>query len=94
MLRKCESARDQVRTTTLACLVLHNVCIDQGDTISRKLDLTIDPNTQERRPREEIRKLLHMTNCSAVKDSSSEAQKVREALCKKLWLERSTGEVS
>ena len=94
LLRKCESARDQVRTTTLACLVLHNVCIDQGDTISRKLDLTIDPNTQERRPREEIRKLLHMTNCSAVKNSSSEAQKVREALCKKLWLERSTGEVS
>ena len=83
-----------MRTTTLACLIPHNVCIDQGDSISKKLDLTIDPNTQERRPREEIRKLLHMTNYSAVKDTSSEAQKVREALCKKLRLEKSTREVS
>ena len=49
LLRKCESARDQVRTTTLACLILHNVCIDRGDAISKKLDLTLDPNTQARK---------------------------------------------
>ena len=35
LLRKCESASDQVRTTTLACLILHNVCIDRGDAISK-----------------------------------------------------------
>ena len=94
LLRKCESARDQVRTTTLACLILHNVCIDRGDAISKKLDLTLDPNTQARRPQEEVRKLLQMTTCSTVKDTSSEAQKVRKALCKKLWLEKNTGKVS
>ncbi|XP_044165792.1 protein ANTAGONIST OF LIKE HETEROCHROMATIN PROTEIN 1-like [Acropora millepora] len=94
LLRKCESARDQVRTTTLACLILHNVCIDRGDAIPKKLDLTLDPNTQARRPREEVRKLLQMTTCSTVKDTSSEAQKVRNALCKKLWLENNTGKVS
>lgn len=57
LLRKCESARDQVRTTTLACLILHNVCID----------LTLDPNTQARRPREEVRKLLQMTTSSTLR---------------------------
>ena len=50
LLRKCESARDQVCTTTLACLILHNVCIDRGDAISKKLDLTLDPKIQARRP--------------------------------------------
>ena len=79
-----------MRTTTHACLILHNVCIDRGDAISKKLDLTLDPNTQARRPREEVRKLLQMTTCSTVKDTSSEAQKVRNALCKKLWLEKNT----
>ena len=59
-----------------------------------KLDLTLDPNTQARRPREEVRKLLQMTTCSTVKDTSSEAQKLRNALCKKLWLEKNTGKVS
>ena len=29
LLRNCESTRDQVRTTTLACLILHNVYIDR-----------------------------------------------------------------
>ena len=88
LLRKCESGRDQVCMTTLACLVLHNVCIDRGDAISKKLDLSIDPNTQQRRPREEVRKLLQMTACSTVKDTSKEAQRVRNALYKKLWLEK------
>ena len=37
LLRKYDSARDQVRTTTLACLILHNVCIDRGDALSKKL---------------------------------------------------------
>ena len=69
LLRKCENARDQVRTTTLACLILHNVCIDRG------LDLTLDPNTQARRPQEEVRKLLQMTTCSTVKDTSVKHKK-------------------
>ena len=60
LLRKCERARDQVRTTTLACLILHNVCIDRGDAISKKLGLTLDPNTQGRGPREEVRRHLQV----------------------------------
>lgn len=94
LLRKCENSRDQVRTATLACVVLHNICINRGDSISKKLDLTVDPNTQEKRPCEEIRKLLQMRDCSNARDTSTEAKKVRDALCKKLWLEKNSGEVS
>ena len=94
LLRKCESSRDQVRTATLACVVLHNTCINRGDSISKKLDLTVDPNSQEKRPREEIRKLLQMWDCSNARDTSTEAKKVRDALCRKLWLEKNSGEVS
>lgn len=93
LFRKCESTRDQVRTTTLACIILHNVCIEQGDSISKKLDLTVDPSTQERRNRDEIRNLLQMRDCPKVRDTSVEANKIRDALCAKLWLEKETGEV-
>lgn len=40
LFRKNESSRDQARITTLACMVLHNTCIMQGDVISTKLDLS------------------------------------------------------
>jgi len=63
----------------------------QGDTISKKLDLSIDSNGQKRN-REETRKLLNMRDCSSIRDVSLEANKVRNALCDKLlWLEKETG---
>ena len=94
LLRKSESNKDLVRTVTFVCMVLHNICIDQGDSISRKLDLTVDPSIQEKRDREEIKKLLQMTECRSSKDSSGEAMKVRDVLCEKLWVEKETGKVS
>ena len=56
--------------------------------------MTVDPNTQENRPREEIMKLLQMRDCSNARDTSTDAKKVRDALCKKLWLEKNSGEGS
>ena len=38
LLRKCENSPEYLKTMTLACMVLHNICLDLGDTISRKLD--------------------------------------------------------
>ena len=61
LLRKNESNIDLVQTATLACMVLHNIFIERGDSISRKLDLSVDPNTQENRDLDEIRKLFQMT---------------------------------
>ena len=57
-----------------------------------KLDLSLDANGQKRN-REEIRKLLQMRNCSRIRDVSVEANKVRNALCEKLWLEKEIGKV-
>ena len=67
LLRKNESSKEQVRITTLACIVLHNICTDRGDSLSHKLDLTLDPVTQEKRDREEIRKLLQMRVCTCTR---------------------------
>ena len=36
LMRKCESPPETTRMTTLACIVLHNICIERDDTISKK----------------------------------------------------------
>ena len=93
LLRKNESETDMVTLSTLACMVLHNICIDQGDSLSKKLDLTFDPETLEKRDRDEIRELLQMTSCKKVNDTGAHGRQVRDALCQKLWLEKETGVV-
>ena len=42
LLRMNEGGPTRVKTTTLASVVLHDVCIEKGDIISSKLDLTRD----------------------------------------------------
>ena len=84
---------DHVRISVLACMVLHNICIMRGDTISKKLDLTFNPDNNERRDREEVRKLLQMRKCQKTPDVSKEAKKIRNALSDKLWTEKETGKV-
>ena len=68
LLRKNESGKEHVRTATLACMVLHNVCLLQADSIPRKLDLSFGPDGKERTNRDEIRKLLLMGECKSVSD--------------------------
>ena len=92
-LRKNESSKDEVKTTTLACMVLHNICIDRGETLSRKLDLTLDPVTSQRWDRNRIRELLQMTSCEKIRDSSKQANVIRDALADKLFMEKQTGMV-
>ena len=84
---------EKVRMNVLACMVLHNICLTQKDTIPKKLDLSVDPSTNEKRDRETVRELLQMKACRKVKDTSKEAGKIRSALVEKLWLEKETGEV-
>ena len=45
----------------------------------------MDPSTQEKRDREEIRKLSQMADCRSSKDTSVEELK--------LWVEKETGKV-
>ena len=88
LYRKCESSPDNVKIYTLACIVLHNICIDRGDTSLRQWDLSKDPQTNKRRPREEVRDLICMRNCRRIADPNSQACRIREALKQKFWLEK------
>ena len=44
----CQCSSTNVCTFALACMVLHNICLHLGDTMPRKLDLTIDLSTNEK----------------------------------------------
>ena len=72
----------------LACIVLHNICINRKDNLPAELDLTTDPFTLKKRTREEIRDLLQMRNCYKQNDSSRLAGAIRETLTNKLWEEK------
>ena len=67
-MRKSEGGVHERKLTTLACMVLHNVCLDNSDAIPAKLDLTTDPSTSQRRDREVIREILVMNCCRKVLD--------------------------
>lgn len=88
LLRKCESRTDVVRASTLACMVLHNICIERGETISKKLNLTVNPITNQRRDRQQIQELLQMTSCGKIRDSSHQANVIHDANAEKLFAER------
>ena len=69
-------------------MVLHTICIDNGDTLPLKLDVTIDPSTCQKRNREHIRDILMMKSSAKTLDPvKNEATKVRNAIKKKLWSE-------
>jgi hypothetical protein len=72
----------------LACVILHNICIDKGDALSPQLNLTIDPTLQKQRDRDTVRKLLQMRNCPKVKNTSRKANAIRDDIMEYLWSER------
>ena len=80
LLRKCENSPEYLKTMTLACMVLHNICLDLGDTISCKLDVTLDPTTGERRDRDTIRALLCTCQCPPLRDTNHQADLIRKKL--------------
>ena len=60
--RKCESNKETVKIMGPPCVVLHNLCIDKGDFIPRKLGLTFNHMTNKRKGRAELPDILHLTN--------------------------------
>ena len=88
LLRKSESNLHETKIATLACMVLHNICLDQGETLPSNLDVSFDPATNQKRDRQTIRSLLLMNANGTTFDSGkNEAGKLREAISKKLWRE-------
>jgi len=87
LLRKNECHTDTLKSMSLACIILHNVCIDLEDQGNRGWDLTVDETTQKRRPREVVRNMLHMTKCRKIPDSSRKATQIRDNFKNKFWNE-------
>lgn len=80
LMRKCDCAKATVRSMTLACIILHNVCIAVGDTVPRSWDINVDPATNKMRPRGVVQDLLQMRCCRAVRDTSRHASDIRKSL--------------
>ena len=71
---------EAVKAITLACIVLHNVCIAKGDATLRQWDMRYDPATNKRRSTEEVQQLLQMRSCQRIYDTNRKAVMIREAL--------------
>ena len=88
LLRKSENNLHETKIATLACMVLHNICLDQGETLPSNLDVSFDPATNQKRDRQTICSLLLMNaNRKTFDSGKNEAGKLQEAISKKLWRE-------
>ena len=89
LMRKSESSPFEAKIATLACMVLHNACLENGDTILKKLDLTVDPTSNQKRDRTTIQKILLMTRSSGTANvTKTQATKVRNVIMEKVWEEK------
>ncbi|XP_065069830.1 uncharacterized protein LOC135694882 [Rhopilema esculentum] len=85
LLRKSEGNVYEIKVATLACLVLHNICLHCGDTLPSKLDVSIDPQSSQRRDRATIRDLLLMSTSRKIFDArDNKAVQIRKTLESKL----------
>ena len=67
-MRKNKSHKKAVKRMTLACIVLHNTCIDVHDEIPKNWDINYNSHL-ERRPREEVAQLLMLTDYYTKRDT-------------------------
>ena len=88
LLRKNECHNETLKSMSIACIILHNICIDLEDKGPRAWDMTIDDETQKRRPSETVRNMLHLTRCRKIPDSSKKATSIRDHLRNKFWKEK------
>lgn len=91
LLRRCECSQENTKTAALACVVLHNICLEKEDTMTKKMDLAIDPKTGNWCDRTTIRELLQTRACDKIPDTDTRARLIREVLIEKLWLEKQGG---
>ncbi len=86
--RKSEGSHYELKTATLACMILHNVYLERGDTIPAKLDLNIDAVIGEKRDQTAIRDILLMKSSDEkVKLSSERSEAMRKKIRCKLMKE-------
>ena len=74
-----------LKVNVLACIVLHNICIEKGDNISRKLNLLYDVNDNTIKSPEELKRILKMVSSKCYVDTSKGAAILRNNICHCLW---------
>ena len=87
LLRKCESNKETVKSYGLACVVPHKICIERGDLVPRKFNLTSDHASNRRLSPEEGRDALALRSTNQKNfevNKKSQALKVRKALTAKI----------
>ena len=62
LFHKCESNKETVQLYGLACVVVHNLCIERSDLVPRKFDLTSDQTSNKSLSPEEARDALALRN--------------------------------
>ena len=92
--RKCDSKKEVVRSCSLSCVVLHNICMQRGDTMPRSWDLSLSTEENQRRNRQDVRDILMMRRCASLNSRNDSASHIRNALKERLWEERTTNIVS
>ena len=90
--KKCESNPETLKRFGLASIVLHNICIEMEDIIPRNINLTIDLSSNKRRPRNELREVLHMTDINQRYFGTNSAKSIRDYLADRFWEERQSYE--
>ena len=90
MHRKRESNKETVKIMCLTCVILHNICIDKGNLVPRKFNLTYDMASNKRRESNELRDLLDLTdsNVKNLETGQLAAVKVRDKITEVFWSER------
>ena len=68
----------------LACIVLHNICIEKRNSTSHKLDLPYDKNGNTRKSPKELR-IVKMVSSICYLDTSKGAIIQRNNICDYLW---------
>ena len=79
--------KEAVKAMGLARMPLHNICMDRGDLVPRRMDLTADQATNKRRSRDEIRDLLDLTDSNQrnFQKGKPTGIRVRNTIAKTFW---------
>ena len=87
LMRKCESKKKTTQAMTLACIVLHNICIELEDATPNCWDQTVD-DMGRKRPQDEVRELFIMTKSPRRCDNNFESWQDKRCIEAKVFLEQ------
>ena len=81
-------SQHSLKMSVLACIVLHNICIEKTYRINHNLGLTFDENNNKRKSFEVIRRNLKMVSGLNTADTSKGGASLRNDICEYLWFKK------